>query len=153
VEALGPPEPLSSAHDASAFACGVPALDAWLRRCPPSGAFVVHETGRVRGLYTLAPGSVRARGDRPARSLPILKLGRLAVNRPAQGQGLGTALVLDAFARTYIVSRRTPVAALVADPPPAAREWLRGLGFLPLPGDASAMFVALATIEALVEGG
>jgi len=151
VEALGPPAPLAASHDATAFACGVAALDAWLRRAPPSGAFVLHEAGRVRGFHALAPGSVRARGDRPGRSLPILKLGRLAVDRPAQGQGLGTALLLDAFARTYAVSRRTPIAALVADPPLAAAGWLRGLGFLPVPGDASAMFVALGTIEALVE--
>ena len=50
-------------------------------------------------------------------------------------------------------SRHTPVAALVTDAPDAAAAgWLGGLGFRRVPGDETAMFVALGTIEALVEG-
>ena len=150
--ALGPPEPLGPGHDAAGFTCGVPPLDAWLRRAPPAGVFVVHAAGRIRGFYTLSAGSVREAGGPPGRSLPIMKLGRLAVDGDAQRRGLGTALLLDAFVRTYAVSRLAPVDALIADPPPAVAAWFHDLGFLPAPGDASAMFVALGTIEKLVEG-
>lgn len=152
MEALAPPEPLGAAHDAAAFACGVPALDAWLRQAPHAGTFVVHEGGRVRGFYTLAPGSVRDWHGPPGRALPILKLGRLAVDLPAQGRGIGSGLVVDAFARTYAASRRVPLAALLLDAPEPAGGWFRELGFLPVAGDPSAMFVALGTIERLVEG-
>lgn len=155
MEALGTPEPLGAAHDRASFACGHAALDAWARSAAPAAAgtatFVLHDKGRVRGFYTLAAGSVGDRQLPPGRALPILKLGRLAVDGPAQGRGLGTRLVLDAFARTYAISRHTPIAALVADPPAGAAAWLASLGFQPAPGDASAMFVALGTIEALIE--
>jgi GNAT superfamily N-acetyltransferase len=153
------PEPLGARHDAGGFDCGVPALDGWPLRAagagPRAAAFVACDGGRVVGFYALwagtvrnAEGSVRVRRNTP---VPILKLGRLAVDRTAQGRGLGTALVMDAFLRTYAVSRRVPVAALTADAPEAVAGWLRGLGFKPVPGDAAALFVALGTIEALVE--
>lgn len=155
METLGTPEPLGPAHDRAGFACGLPALDDWLRRAAPAApmpaTFVLHETSRVRGFYTLAAGTVRDPQMPPGRALPILKLGRLAVDGPEQGRGLGTRLVLDAFARTYAISRHAPVAALMADPPADAAGWLAGLGFQRAAGDASAMFVALGTIEALVE--
>jgi GNAT superfamily N-acetyltransferase len=109
------------------------------------------------GFYALSAGSVRRadaslrlRRDAPE---PVLKLGRLAVDRSAQGRGIGTSLVMDAFARTYAVSRHTPVAALLADAPDAAAAgWLGRLGFRRVPGDATALFVALGTIEAIAEG-
>jgi GNAT superfamily N-acetyltransferase len=83
---------------------------------------------------------------------PVLKLGRVAVDRRAQGRGLGTALVVDAFARAYAVSRQTPIAGLVTDPPAGVAGWLEGLGFRPVPWDSTAMLMPLGTIEALVEG-
>lgn len=157
---LRPPEPIGPGHDAAGFDCGVEVVNRWLRRHtsaggPQSAIFVAAEAGgRIAGFYTLAAGSVRSAG-RPLASagldlVPILKLGRLAVDRPAQRNGLGAALVLDAVRRTYAVSRQTPVAALMADPPEAAAGWLRGLGFQRVAGDATAHFVALGTIEALV---
>ena len=79
--ALGAPEPIGPGHDATGLACGVPALDAWLRREAHRAAatFVVHHGGRIAGFYTLAPGSVKERrtlpGMRSDGSLPVLKLG------------------------------------------------------------------------------
>jgi GNAT superfamily N-acetyltransferase len=118
---------------------------------------VAHDGGRVIGFYGLSAAGVRNAeaplGTHRGEPEPVLKLGRLAVNQPAQGRGIGTALVMDAFARTYAVSRQTPFAALMADAPDArAAGWLRGLGFQRVAGDATALFVPLGTIEALVEG-
>ena len=85
---------------------------------------MAHDGGRIAGFYTLAPGSVKERrtlpGMRSDGSLPVLKLGRLAVDGPAQGRGLGTALVLDAFARCYAASAARPgPRRSLADPPEA----------------------------------
>ncbi len=157
---LAAPEPFRSRHDPRGFDCGVPALDGWLRRAAVTpgrraACFVACDGGRVVGFYTLAAGTVRNAGGslalRRNAPAPILKLGRLAVDRTAQGRGLGTALAMDAFARTHAVSRQTPVAALVVDAPEAVAGWFRALGFRPVAGDATALFVALGTIETLVE--
>jgi GNAT superfamily N-acetyltransferase len=150
-----PPEPIGPEHDTRDFDCGIEPLNRWLRECVAprgvrSATFVAAGAGsRVRGFYSLSAGSLRnTRAGGPG---PILKLGRLAVDRAAQGRGLGTALVMDAFARAYAVSRHTPARALLADAPDAGvAGWLRELGFLSVPGDATALFVALGTIEALV---
>jgi GNAT superfamily N-acetyltransferase len=161
---LRPPEPLGPEHAVAGFGCGVPALDLWLRRRATAGGdprsatlVVAHDGSRVIGFYGLSAAGVR-NTEAPLKTRrgapePVLKLGRLAVDQPSQGGGIGTALVMDAFARTYAVSRQTPVAALMADAPDAkAAGWLRGMGFQPLAGDATALFVPLGTIEARVEG-
>jgi GNAT superfamily N-acetyltransferase len=160
---LRPPEPLGPEHAVAGFGCGVPALDLWLRRRasvggdPRSAALVVADGGgRVIGFYGLSAAGVRNTdappGTRRGAPEPVLKLGRLAVDQPSQGRGIGTALVMDAFARTYAVSRHALLAALMADAPDArAAEWLRWMGFQPVAGDATALFVPLGTIEALVE--
>jgi len=121
------PVPLADIHDGDQFACGVPALDDWLRRRAlnnqSSGAsrtFVVtDETGRVLGYYALAAGAVAhasasgaIRRNMPD-PIPVLVLGRLAVDRDAQGLGIGKGLLKDAVSRTVIIARQVGVRALL----------------------------------------
>ena len=111
--AVSAPEHLTGEHDVSAFDCGVPALDDWLRRRAlqneanrASRTFVVVAHGRVVGYYTLATGAVthaaatgRVRGNMPE-PIPVMVLGRLAVDRAHQRTGLGAAVLRDALLRT-----------------------------------------------------
>jgi GNAT superfamily N-acetyltransferase len=67
-----------------------------------SRTFVVIANGRVMGDYALATGSVsqaeptgRVRRNMPD-PIPVMVLGRLAVDREYQGTGLGVALLKDA---------------------------------------------------------
>ena len=108
----GAPAALAAEHDLSAFACGVPQLDEWLRRRAraneASGAsrtFVICDGRRVIGFYSLAAGSVwhaastgRVRRNMPD-PVPVAVIGRLAVDRAYQHQGLGRALMRDAILR------------------------------------------------------
>jgi hypothetical protein len=62
---LSAPEPLTTAHDVSAFACGKPALDHWLHTSALYNqekgftvVMAVHEVGRVVGYSGLAPTAV-----------------------------------------------------------------------------------------------
>ncbi|MEX0804453.1 MAG: GNAT family N-acetyltransferase [Candidatus Binatia bacterium] len=107
-----PPEKLRAEHDVSAFDCGEPALNDWLRRralqnqqSGASSTYVVLDKMRVVGYYSLAAGSV-ARETAPGRvrrnvpdPVPVVVLGRLAVDQGFQGQGLGRALLRDAVLR------------------------------------------------------
>lgn len=109
---LRAPELLNSEHDLGSFDSGTPSLDDWLRRRAlanqASGAsrtFVVCDDDRVVGYYALAASSVasdaapgRFRRNMPD-PIPVAVLGRLAIARSHQGQGLGRALFRDAALR------------------------------------------------------
>lgn len=124
---LDPPEPLSSSHRVDAFDCGETVLNEWLKRRAmanqASGAsrtFVVaDETRRVMGYYALAAGAVAhevatgtVRRNMPD-AVPVLVLGRLAVDRTAQGKQLGGALLQDAVKRAMNVAEDAGVRALL----------------------------------------
>ena len=73
----------------------------------------------VVGYYALATGSVM-RQQAPGKikrempePIPVLVLGRLAVDHKWQGSGLGTSLLRDALLRTYNVSKHVGVRALL----------------------------------------
>lgn len=109
---LRAPEPISSAHDVSAFECGHAALDDFLRRRASkneaqgaSRTFVVCDDTRVVGYYTIAAGSVeharapsRIRRNMPE-PIPAVVLGRLAVDLSWQSRGIGRGLLKDAVLR------------------------------------------------------
>ena len=124
---LSPPEPLAASHRLDVFDCGEPALDDWLKRRAwahhGSGAsrtfLVVDDDGCVRGYYALAAGAVshqlavsKVRRNMPD-PVPVLVLGRLAVDRRAQGLHLGSSLLQDAVQRAVTVSGNAGVRALL----------------------------------------
>lgn len=121
------PTPLTPSHDVSTFSCGERILDDWLKKRAltnqTSGAsrtFVVtDEADRVFGFYALSAGAVAHReASRSIRQnmpdpIPVMVLGRLAVDQQAQGQKLGGALLQDALRRSLAVSENTGVRALL----------------------------------------
>ncbi len=123
---LTPPLPISAAHDLSSFDSGRAVLDTWLRqralRNEPAGAsrsYVVCADGRVVGYYCLATGAVEAvaapgkvRRNMPD-PVPVMLLGRLAVDRSLQGRGLGRALLKDAILRTLKAAEIAGMRALL----------------------------------------
>jgi GNAT superfamily N-acetyltransferase len=119
--------PLNSDHLIDAFDCGESVLDEWLRKralgnqgSGASRTFVVADTsGRVMGYYALAAGAVAhetatsaVRRNMPD-PVPVLVLGRLAVDRQAQGMKLGAALLQDAVKRAVGVSTDAGIRALL----------------------------------------
>jgi len=124
---LSAPQPLRAEHQLSDFECGEPALDEWLKRRALSNQLsgasrtfvVVDDEQRVRGFYALAAGAVAhqmatssVRRNMPD-PVPAMVLGRLAVDRRAQGIQLGAALLQDAVNRAITVSQNTGVRALL----------------------------------------
>jgi GNAT superfamily N-acetyltransferase len=126
---LSSPEPLGPAHDVSTFDCGVAALDEWLKRRAlanqASGAsrtyVVCGDQHAVVGYYALAAGSV-AHVDAPGRvkrnmpdPVPMMVLGRLAVDRSAQGRGVGYGLLKDAVLRVVQAADIVGVRGILVD--------------------------------------
>lgn len=144
------PALLAEHHELSDFDSGVPVLDAWLtgraRRNARSGAsrtFVVTRANGtdVVGFYTLsaagiahrfAPGRLRRNMPDP---VPAALIGRLAVDRTSQGEGLGRYLLADAVRRTVRVASEIGVRALLVHAlDDQAAAFYRSTGFVALPG-------------------
>jgi GNAT superfamily N-acetyltransferase len=120
------PEPLAAEHELDAFDCGIAALDEWLkrraRRNEAEGAsrtFVICVGRRVIGYYSLAAGSVlhavatgKVRRNMPD-PVPVVLLGRLAVDRQWQGKGLAADLLSDAVLRIVGAAETVGVRAIL----------------------------------------
>lgn len=124
---LSAPQPLTMAHGVAEFACGETVLDEWLKRRAMnnqvSGAsrtfVVVDQENQVRGFYAMAAGAVAhqlvtttVRRNMPD-PIPVMVLGRLAVDQRAQGLKLGAAMLQDAVNRAQVVAQHTGVRALL----------------------------------------
>jgi GNAT superfamily N-acetyltransferase len=140
------PEPLNDKHLLGAFDCGEPALDDWLKRRAlanhqggTSRVFVVADRDRrVHGYYALAAGAVAhqlattsVRRNMPD-PVPVMVLARLAVDRGAQGQSLGGALLQDAVRRTVVVAQNAGIRALLVHAlHERAKQFYEHYGFQP----------------------
>lgn len=130
-------EVLGADHDRAGFTCGVEALDGYFarqatqdvrRRASTCFVAVEIETNKVAGFYTLAAGGVpltdlpEALTKRLPRypSVPVARIGRLAVDRAFHGKKLGGALLADAAIRA--VRSEVAVFALVVDAKDDAAE-------------------------------
>ena len=157
-----PPVPLDASHVLTEFNSGTPSLDDWLRRRSlanqASGAsrtFVLCESQRAVAYYALASGAVAAtaatgrfRRNMPD-PIPVVLLGRLAVDQRYQGKGLGRALFRDAALRVLAAAdaigiRGILVHAISED----AKSFYAALGFDPSPLDPLTLMVGLADLRA-----
>jgi GNAT superfamily N-acetyltransferase len=82
------------------------------------------------------------------RRVPGIRLGRLAVDRSVQGQGLGELLLMDAIKRAQLVLEHVGVNALFVDAKDTrAAAFYRKYGFRPLPGTPLTLVLALASVR------
>ncbi len=156
------PQPLTAVHRVNDFACGEPSLDEWLKRRAlnnqQSGAsrtfVVVDGADQVLGYYALAAGAVAhqlatgaVRRNMPD-PVPVLVLGRLAVDSRVQGIQLGAGMLQDAVNRAISVSQNTGVRALLVQ---ALNEQARGFyqhyGFVPSPHNPMTLMLCLHTLR------
>jgi predicted N-acetyltransferase YhbS len=159
---VGVPERLGDDHDLSEFDCGEPALDDWLReqartneKTGASRTFVVCAEGRVVGYFALANGSVEreiARG-RVGRGMPnpvpVMVIGRLAVDRKYQERGIGRALLKDAVWRTLQAAQHAGIRAiLVHAKSEDAKRFYERCGFAASPVAPMTLMITVADAKA-----
>ena len=152
------PQPLTAVHRVNDFACGEPSLDEWLKRRAlnnqQSGAsrtfVVVDAENRVQGFYALAAGAVShqlatgaVRRNMPD-PIPVMVLGRLAVDRRAQGIKLGAGMLQDAVNRSIHVAQNVGIRALLAHAlNEQARAFYEHYGFVVSPNHPMTLMLAL----------
>lgn len=122
------PQLLNNDHDLQVFDCGNSVLNDWLRRramknqhLNASRTFVVCALGtmRVVGYYSIATGSVshttvgRTLRHNMPDPIPVILLGRLAVDVHTQGLRLGKWLLSDAVRRVVNLADQVGIKAIM----------------------------------------
>jgi GNAT superfamily N-acetyltransferase len=157
-------EPLRASHERGEFSCGKAPLDDFLRL--RASQYEKRQLGRtyvalfpgtttVAGYYTLAAGAVAianlppdAAKRLPKHPVPVILLGRLAVDRKARGQGLGRALLRDALHRSLELSEQIGLFAIeVLAIDEEAMNFYVKYGFVPLADNEQHLFLPIKTIE------
>ena len=159
-------EPLTKVHERSAFCCGASSLDKFIqelatqyerRNLARTFVATLPPKSTVEGYYALAPGSVAfenmpAMSSRklPQHPIPVVHLGRLAVNQQTSGQGLGRLLLLDALHRVWQLSKQTGIHAVeVHALDEIARRFYLKYGFAPLVDDHFHLYLPMKAITRL----
>ncbi|MDQ3386081.1 MAG: GNAT family N-acetyltransferase [Actinomycetota bacterium] len=112
---------------------------------------------RISGYYTLSSLSVELpedtkRGLAKYPQYPATLIGRLAVDKDYQRQGLGGRLLLDALGRALSGSRAVASYAVITDTKnESAKAFYSRYGFLPLPTveGEKRLFIPMGTVERL----
>lgn len=158
-------------HDRSAFSCGFRPIDNFLKSSLSDQikygfvqAWIAKEEGQadVLGFYILGAMAVRA-GSGPKKwdqgrvgipDIPVIYIRAVAVHKDLQGQGYGTALVVDAMRRCLEVSEKMGAAAIVLEvleDDHFDRRWkfYEELGFQPLndPDNPHRVYMPMADMK------
>lgn len=159
---LSAPVPLNAAHDLSAFDCGEPALNEWLRlralknESRFSRTCVACRDNRVVAYFCISAGAVertaapgKVRRNAPD-TIPVSVIGRLAVSRDHAGRGLGADMLADALRRIAIASQSIGIGAVMvhAKDDTAKRFYMRCAEFIEYPGDSRILFLPIETAVA-----
>ena len=161
---LTSPAPISAEHVLDDFDCGVASLDEWLKkralRNHASGAsrcFVVCQGAKVVGYYSLAAGAIghdlapKAMRRNMPNPLPVLLLGRLAIDKRHHNQGLGSALLRDAMCRAVGVAGNAGVFAIllhaISD---QAKQFYLSRGFHESPLQPMTLLMTLNTVRSIL---
>ncbi len=155
-------------HQRATFDCGKPALNDFLRLLVSQYekrllgrtyvAVRMAEPRVVVGYHTLAAGTIayerlphEVARKLPRHAAPAILLGRLAVDVTVQGEGLGTALIVDAAQRALEISGALGAFAIevLADDDQAAAFYGK-FGFHALSDSPRHMYLPLATVTGAI---
>lgn len=157
-----PIEELGEDHELTAFDSGEPELDEWLtgrawrnQQAGFSRTYVTTDGTRVVGFHAVSAFAIlrphatgRARRQGPPQ-LPAILLGRLAVDRSAQGCGIGAGLLRHAMQLTSAAGELVGVRLLVVTAlHPTAAQFYERFGLTPSPTNPLDLMITVADIEA-----
>lgn len=157
---------LTSEHDVAPFCCGIPSLDDWLQKralknqgSNASRTFVICKNRRVIGYYALATGSVErliapgAIARNMPEPIPLIVLGRLAIDARYQRQRLGGALLKDAMLRTLSIARNVGVRSLLVHSiSKQAKQFYLSYGFQVSPVEPMTLLLSVQHIKSHFNG-
>ncbi len=158
---------LTPHHDRDNFDCGVSSLNDFLtkratqfdrRDLGRTFVALAPDSEQILGYYTLSSGSVsyeelpntESRGLPSRIPIPVLHLGRLAVDLSAKGKGLGSFLLLDALRRGLVSGRSVAMRAVkVYAIDGSARAFYCKYGFVELLDDQQHLYLSMKQVAKL----
>ena len=161
------PVHLTVQHETEDFHSGEEALDTWLRKralanmeASASRTYVICPSGshKVIGYYAICMGQIFSqeavgsmRRNMP-RQIPAVILGRLAIDKKWQDQGLGKALLQDAVQRSARAAKEVSARLLIAHAiSPEAEVFYLHYGFTRLPTETPTYALDLIKFAKLQE--
>ena len=155
-------ERLAARHQRAGFDCGEPALNDFLQRQAgqlgrrgfvKTYVALADDGVQVIGFVTLSAGQVEAQTlpshlKLPRYPAPMLRIGRLAVDRQQQGQGTGQHLMSFALQLALEFSQQVGLFAVVVEAKnEQAKVFYTSLGFVATLGDPLCLYLPLAILE------
>lgn len=155
---LQAPQPIKLDHQLEDFDSGNQELDDWLKKrslknegSGASRTYVLTVGQKIIAYYCLASGSIlnttalsRVRRNMPD-PIPVIVIGRLAVDRNWQGKGIGYALVRDAVLRTLQAATIAGIRAILVHAiSEEAKLFYEKCGFIPSPAAPMSLTITIA---------
>ena len=152
---------LNTDHQRKAFDCGENSLNTYLQQYARQNikyrinkvfiATPIDSAKIITGYYTLSAGSmgvddlpIAHKHRLPKYPLPVVLLGRLAVDRKYQGQGIGKIMLADAIQRVNQASEVLAVYAIVVDALNlATAKYYQQFGFIPFTDKPLKLFLPM----------
>jgi GNAT superfamily N-acetyltransferase len=162
LDQLCAPEKLNSLHQIETFDSGNSQLDEWLKRRAlknesegASRTYVLCDRQAVIAYYCLANGAVaqtsatgKVRRNMPD-PIPVMVIGRLAVDRNCQGRGIGRALLRDAIHRTLQAAEIAGIRAILVHAiSEDAKQFYQKCGFTVSPMEPMTLMVKVSDVIA-----
>lgn len=155
--------PFSGRANREGFSCGIPELDTYLRKQARQDAkrhvaapflLTAPPSDEVLGFYTLSSSTVDLLELPPEMAkklprypdMPVILMGRLALDGRFKGQGLGELLLMDAL-RRCARSEIAAMALVVDAKDEEAKRFYQHFDFLPLQSKPMRLFLSMATIK------
>ena len=159
-------EPIEKRHDRAGFDCGDGDLNGFLqlhaRKSHEKGGaktfLAIDDTDntKILGFYSLSPASIAyertpeiVKRGLARYEVPVFRLGRLAVDKSVQGEGLGGQLLLAAGRRgLYVAAEAGGVALLIDAKNERVAKWYASYGAVPLLDAPLSLLLPFITIHA-----
>jgi GNAT superfamily N-acetyltransferase len=159
-----PPAPITAAQELANFDSGESSLNEWLKKrafknhvVGASRCFVLCADAAVIGYYSLSAGAIsheaapKAMRRNMPNPLPVLLLGRLAVDKRYHNQGVGQALLRDAMIRAVNVAGDAGVFALLVHAlSDQAKQFYLSRGFVESPLQPMTLFMTIETVRSIL---
>lgn len=160
-------------HDRTAFSCGVPQIDNYLKLTAKKGSkadvvrvwVVVDAKNNIVGFYGINMHAIDVKEMPKAYQkkagkhgmLPAAFIAMIGVDQTQQGNGIGSALVADALSRIARVSEEIGTCVVIldvfddgdVDTVIRRKSYYEEFGFLPLPDQPLRLFMSVQTARAL----
>ena len=162
-------------HHRADFDCGLRRLNNFLKlsarkqqKDDMTRVYVAIEDGRTQilgyhainlGMMNVDEMKCRPRGAPEHGEIPVLFLGQVAVDKTAQGDGLGGILMHHVFEKACRVSEMAGCHAIVLDVIADGGEeafarrksWYAGFGFIPFASNPARMFMTMKQVRAAIQ--